>query len=116
LFALTLLKIFESVVARLQDTLGDEIMDLKLRVGFHSGKLIAGVLRSEKARFQLFGDTVNTASRMESTGVPGKIHLSDVSKGLLDESLLRDASIDFRDGGVEAKGKGHMQTYFLSPR
>jgi class 3 adenylate cyclase len=47
-----------------------------MRFGIHSGPVTAGVIRSQNARFQLFGDTVNTASRMETTGEAGMIHLS----------------------------------------
>ena len=51
--------------------------DLNMRFGLHSGPVTAGVLRvSQNARFQLFGDTVNTAARMESNGSPGMIHIS----------------------------------------
>lgn len=51
--------------------------DLAMRFGLHSGSVTAGVLRGERARFQLFGDAMNTASRMESNGLRDKIHLSD---------------------------------------
>jgi class 3 adenylate cyclase len=50
--------------------------DLSMRFGIHSGPVTAGVLRSQNARFQLFGDTVNTAARMESNGAPGMVHIS----------------------------------------
>lgn len=105
--------VFDSVIYRLEDDLGPEISRLQLRVGFHSGSLMAGVLRSEKARFQLFGDTVNTASRMESTGVPGKIQLSDITEALLDKSMLTSAIVIEREESVEAKGKGSMRTFWL---
>jgi class 3 adenylate cyclase len=52
---------------------------LQLRVGVHSGPLVARVLRNHKDRYQLFGDMINTASRMKSLGFPGRIQLSDVT-------------------------------------
>jgi class 3 adenylate cyclase len=54
-----------------------------MRFGLHSGPVTAGVLRGDKSRFQLFGDTVNTAARIESTGQRNKIHLSKETADLL---------------------------------
>ena len=52
---------------QLELTLGPETGDLRIRIGLHSGPITAGVLRGERSRFQLFGDTVNTAARLESS-------------------------------------------------
>ena len=71
------------VVHDLEYTLGPGTAKLALRIGLHSGPVIAGVLRGEKSRFQLFGDTVNTAARMESTGMKNKIQMSQQTTELL---------------------------------
>jgi hypothetical protein len=75
-------------------------------------RYIAGVLRGEKSRFQLFGDTVNTASRIESSGERNKIHLSADFAALLVQSG-NESWVKAREGMIEAKGKGNMQTYWL---
>jgi class 3 adenylate cyclase len=102
----------DDIVERLAPTLGEGTDELALRTGMHSGEVTAGVLRGEKGRFQLFGDTVNTASRMESTGTPRKIQ---VSQSTADALILegKESWLVPRREKVYAKGKGEMQTYFL---
>jgi Adenylate and Guanylate cyclase catalytic domain len=79
----------------------------------HSGPVTAGVLRNERSRFQLFGDTVNTAARMEQTGVKNKIHISQATADLL-IAAGKEHWIKLREGMIEAKGKGKLQTYWAS--
>jgi 3'5'-cyclic nucleotide phosphodiesterase/Adenylate and Guanylate cyclase catalytic domain len=73
----------------------------------------AGVLRGAKARFQLFGDTVNTASRMESSGVPGRVHVSAATAALLTDAGKGSWVIP-RDDTVSLKGKGVLRTFWAS--
>lgn len=84
---------------------------IRVRCGMHRGEVIAGVIGLKKFAYDLWGDTVNTASRMESTGVPGKIQCtSDVYDRLKD-------SYEFEERGViQVKGKSEMRTFFLIGR
>ena len=103
------------LVGYLAESLGDDTRDLSFRVGLHSGSVTAGVLRGDKSRFQLFGDTVNTAARMESHGIKGRIQ---VSQSTADEIIKagKEAWIVPRQDKIKAKGKGELQTYFMNER
>jgi class 3 adenylate cyclase len=84
-------------------------LSLQLRIGVHSGPLTAGVIGRRKFSYDLWGDTVNTASRMESHGVPGRVHLSDATR----RRLTRAFALEPR-GPIEVKGKGTMETWVLA--
>ena len=111
-FAHECLRRMRKLTKQLEIQLGPSTGDLQGRVGLHSGSVTGGVLRGEKARFQLFGDTMNTASRMESTGIPGQIQVSSDTAELLVDAGKGHWVVP-RDELVTAKGKGEMQTYWV---
>jgi len=100
---------------------------LNIRIGLHCGPLVAGIVGEERLQYDVWGDTVNTASRMESTGEPGRIQVSEAfaeglgSRGDGQENTTADASLAPRPftlaprGAIEIKGKGTMTTYWLEP-
>ena len=112
-FATDCLKKMDEVTKKLEIELGPDTTELKLRVGLHSGAVVAGVLRGDKSRFQLFGDTMNTASRMESNGIPGRIHISQDTADLL-TTAGKEKWLTQREDKITAKGKGELTTYFIN--
>jgi guanylate cyclase len=85
---------------------GEDRVDF--RIGMNSGPCVGGVIGLRKFVFDIWGDSVNTASRMESHGEPGRIHLSDATY-----ELIRDEFDCEPRGTIEVKGKGPMRTWFL---
>lgn len=88
--------------------------DLQMRIGINSGAVVAGVVGKHKFIYDLWGDAVNTASRMESHGVAGRIQVTDTTR-----RLLGDAFAFEERGSIAVKGMGELHAWFLcgpSPR
>ncbi len=112
-FALECRKRMVEVTRTLEVLLGPDTADLAMRFGIHSGPVTAGVLRGKHARFQLLGDTVNLAARMEYTGRRDCIQLSQDTADFIIAAGKSDW-ITPRDDPITIKGRGEMQTYWLN--
>ncbi|CAB9515791.1 Receptor-type guanylate cyclase gcy [Seminavis robusta] len=112
-FARDILAKMRTLTKALEVTLGPDTGDLDLRVGIHSGPVTAGILRGDRSRFQLFGDTMNVCQRVESSGKAGRIHASKETAELL-KSMGKESWLDKRTHAVNAKGLGEMVTYWIS--
>ena len=99
---LEMLEVIRSVSERLG-------FDIGVRVGINSGPVVAGIIGRRKFIYDLWGDTVNTASRMESHGLPGQIHISEPTA----KRLPAGFAVEPRET-LEIKGKGRMQTYLVT--
>ncbi|WP_295771561.1 adenylate/guanylate cyclase domain-containing protein [uncultured Mucilaginibacter sp.] len=87
-------------------SLGDKTFDI--RIGIHSGSVVAGIVGVKKFAYDIWGDTVNTAARMEQNSMPGKINVSETTY-----RLVRDSFTFTYRGKIEAKNKGSLDMYFL---
>ena len=84
-------------------------VDLELRVGLASGAVVGGVIGQQRILFDLWGDTVNTAQRMESSGIPGRIQVASSTR----ERLSDDYRFDSRE--VDVKGIGRISAHVFVP-
>jgi len=80
----------------------------ELRVGIHTGPVVAGVVGRKKYAYDIWGSTVNIASRMESNGAPGKVNISAATYG-----LIKDLYECHHRGKIEAKNVGEIDMYFI---
>ena len=82
--------------------------NVEFRIGISSGPVVGGVIGTHKFQYDIWGDTVNTAARMESHGVPGRIHISAATRELIKDDFVTEAR-----GAIDVKGKGLMETWFV---
>jgi class 3 adenylate cyclase len=113
-FARLCMEQMRRIVRALERSLGPDTAELAMRAGMHSGPVTAGVLRGDRSRFQLFGDTMNTAARMEQSGVKNRIQVTEATYRLLC-AHGKSKWLVAREDKVSPKGKGEMVTYWLKP-
>jgi adenylate cyclase len=82
--------------------------NVSFRIGISSGPVVGGVIGTYKFQYDIWGDTVNTAARMESHGVPERIHISRATYELIEDAFVCEAR-----GSIDVKGKGQMETWFV---
>ena len=96
-----------SVLTNLCEELG---IPLKMRIGIHSGPVAAGIIGENRFLYDVWGDTVNLAARLEASGQPGAIHISDETRRVLAQSYHLTAT-----GGIQLKGKGLIDSFLIRP-
>lgn len=91
----------------------DALQSFKLRIGMSVGPVVAGVVGSSKPQYDIWGDTVNVASRMESTGIMGRIQVTDLVANVVMTDTSTTIGCECR-GPIQVKGKGEVTTYLIS--
>jgi class 3 adenylate cyclase len=99
------------LMARKAERTAAGMAGFEMRVGIHTGPVVAGIVGVKKFQYDIWGDTVNTASRMESSGEIGQVNISGNTYRILKDR--QDLRFSAR-GRIEAKGKGEMEMYFVS--
>jgi class 3 adenylate cyclase len=112
-FAVESMRQMRILVGSLEEKLGKGTTDLSMRFGLHSGPVTAGVLRGERSRFQLFGETVNHASLIEKLCIPGRIHVSSATAGCL-LAAGKGSWLTPRSDPIKIEGRGNLTTYWVS--
>jgi len=106
--------VIAELALRMREILTKERFDgheIRMRIGVNSGPVVAGIIGTHKFAYDLWGDVVNTASRMESAGIAGTIQISEAT-----QQLIHDEYVCQPRGTVAVKGKGEMATYLLIDR
>ena len=107
------LEMQQFMVARKVARHAQNLQAFDMRVGIHTGPVVAGIVGVKKFQYDIWGDTVNTANRMESNGQVGKVNISQATYELLKD----DPQFAFESRGkIEAKGKGEMEMWFVSKK
>jgi class 3 adenylate cyclase len=105
---LAALELQDFMAAQKQERMSRNEMFFELRIGIHTGNVVAGIVGTKKFAYDIWGDTVNTASRMESSGEPGKVNISGTTY-----ERIKDHFICTHRGKVTAKNKGEVDMYFV---
>ena len=114
---LAALEMQEVVAARLKEK-GDDNRRIEMRVGVHTGPIVAGIVGVKKFQYDVWGDAVNTASRLENTSEAGKVNISQSTYDLIvdcKDEVTGMPLFEFESRGkIVAKGKGEITMYFVS--